>query len=190
SAQCSNSCNDGDAFAGTWSREHLWPQSSFSSNDPMYSDLHALYPCDQDVNGKRSNNPFNFVTNPTYTAGGSEGNSSYWEPRPDNRGNIARAMFYMDIRYEGEGTINLVLKNNPSQANGAGEQGVLDTLLQWHLDDPVDAAEIARNNGVYDKQGNANPFVDHPEWVAIVYGLEVTPPTDGNTLFVTSTDRA
>src|SRR5690606_7419258 len=80
--QCSTDCQDGDPFAGTWSREHLWPQSTFDDDEPMRSDIHALYPCDQDVNNARSNKPYNVVTTPTYTAGGSEGDSNFWEVRP------------------------------------------------------------------------------------------------------------
>ena len=55
--------------------------------------------------------------------------------------------------------------------------GNLDTLLEWHIADPVDAAERVRNDLVHsDYQQNRNPFVDHPEWVVAIYGSPGSEP--------------
>ncbi|MCB1606828.1 MAG: endonuclease, partial [Xanthomonadales bacterium] len=95
---------------------------------------------------------------------------------------MARAMFYMDIRYEGgvHGITNapepdLRLTNDPSlivSTGGnapVGYMGILDTLLQWHAQDPVTPAEVVRNEVIFSFQGNRNPFIDHPEWVGCIY---------------------
>ncbi len=65
---------------------------------------------------------------------------------------------------------DLVLTDNASLIQTTQPyMGYLSVLLQWHLEDPVDAAEMARNDVVESFQGNRNPFVDHPEWVACVF---------------------
>lgn len=114
------------------------------------------------------------------TANGPLGGFEVWS---DRRGDIARALFYMDLRYEGgahqSGTPepNLVLTDDPAliQQSATGSNlavaymGKLSVLLQWHAQDPVDAKEFARNNEVFAQQGNRNPFIDHPDWVDCVY---------------------
>ena len=86
----------------------------------------------------------------------------------------------MAIRYEG-GTHgvtgfaepDLELTNNRSliQTTGIGTawMGLLDVLLAWHAEDPVDAKERDRNEVVFVFQGNRNPFVDHPEWTDCIW---------------------
>ena len=91
------------------------------------------------------------------------------------KGNMARAVFYLAIRYEGDAHANgtaepdLELTDNRAWMTSSGNggkfyMGVLSTLLQWHALDPVDARELERNEVVFGIQGNRNPFVDHPEW--------------------------
>lgn len=190
SLQCSSGgCNDGDAFTGDFNREHIWPQGSFDEDEPARSDLHALFLADADANGWRSNSSFDEVTGiPTYSFGGTIGTTSLWEPRDAIKGQIARAMLYMDVRYEGPSPIDLVLSDAPNTANDQGEQGILSTLLDWHINFPPTADEIARNNAVYDYQGNANPFIDNPGWVNIIWGID--PVSDGDTLVVSPADEA
>ncbi|GAB4198195.1 MAG: hypothetical protein Tsb002_32960 [Wenzhouxiangellaceae bacterium] len=109
-----------------------------------------------------------------------DGNTGSWEVWSDRRGDVARSIFYMDIRYEGgnhggTGQLepNLELTNDRNQiqitSSGTAFMGLLDVLLSWHLQDPVDVKEMARNEVVFSFQGNRNPFVDHPEWVACLY---------------------
>ncbi|GMH95428.1 hypothetical protein TrST_g2569 [Triparma strigata] len=95
-----------------------------------------------------------------------------WMPPAAVQGDIARAMFYMDVRYNGDDDPDLkdlVLSDCPSKDDT--KLGYLSELLRWHEADPVDSAEVARNSKVCeDYQGNRNPFVDHPEYVASIFG--------------------
>jgi len=113
------------------------------------------------------------------TTGPNDGGWQTWVKR---KGDVARACLYMDIRYEG-GTHgvtgvsepNLILTNDmtlivTSSSNvSVGYMGRLSTILQWHADDPVDANEQARNDKVFARQGNRNPFIDNPSWVSCLY---------------------
>ncbi len=166
-----------------WNREHLWCNSyGIDKRGPAYSDLHNLRPADASVNSARSNKIFDTsdTDDAKYQKPGhpeaeltSEDTDS-WEPPTNVRGEIARAAFYMDIRYSGDkGNENdLQLTNDLSAISSASVFfGKLKTLLEWHIADPVDAAERVRNDLVHsDYQKNRNPFVDHPEWVVAIYG--------------------
>jgi endonuclease I/PKD repeat protein len=189
-----------------YNREHAWAKSygfpnDGSSNYP-YTDCHHLFLCNDSYNSSRSNKPFGAVgaggsEYPTQANGGVGGGSgvypgwsnwadpTYWEVWRDRRGDVARALFYMDVRYEGgthgvtgHAEPDLVLTDNLAQITasntGVNEavayMGLLSVLLQWHAEDPVDAREQARNDAVYSHQGNRNPFIDHPEWVECVFG--------------------
>jgi len=111
---------------------------------------------------------------------GTDGNQGSFEAWADRRGDAARTLFYMGVRYEG-GTHgisgfaepDLILTNdrNLIQTTGIGTayMGLLDVLLAWHAEDPVDEKEQARNETVFVFQGNRNPFVDHPEWADCIW---------------------
>lgn len=181
-----------------YNREHTWPKSlgfpdDVSSNYP-YTDTHMLMVSDVSHNSARGNLPFGncgagaeeFATL-VYNGAGGTGQSNwrcggYWQVWNKLKGNVARAMFYMDVRYEG-GTHgvtgvaepNLILTDNAAlitQSTGNASvayMGLLNVLLQWHQQDPVDAQEQLRNDVIYSYQGNRNPFIDHPEWAACLY---------------------
>ena len=134
--------------------------------------------CDASVNSAKSNRDFSKGTTqyfddevPTgcYTA------LDIWEPRDADKGDVARALFYMAVRYEGDnGETNLELV---SYVNTAPDYqplyGNLDTLVKWHNQDPVNNWERNRNDIVYYQyQANRNPFVDHPEYVDLIWGEE------------------
>jgi endonuclease I len=168
------------AFGTTtgWNREHLWPQSyGLDGVEPSYSDLFNLRACDATVNSTRGNKYYDFSdTNaPSYNPVASPEaplcttDTDSWQPPANERGDIARAMFYMVTRYTGDTTNEpaLALTDVPALITTAnGNMGRLTTLLAWHAADPVDAAEQLRNDRIYSLyQTNRNPFVDHPEWV-------------------------
>ena len=185
-----------------YNREHSWPNSLGFPNDGStnfpYTDCHHLFLCDISYNGARDNKVYDngasswteWSTLVNAGQGGGSGtfpgnsnwtNTAAWQTWGSRKGDVARAMFYMDLCYEGgastPGGQDLRLTDNQNlidaSATGNNESiaymGKLTALLQWHQQDPVDAKEMARNNAVYAHQGNRNPFIDHPEWVACVY---------------------
>ena len=80
---------------------------------------------------------------------------------------------YMDVRYDGNDVSNvpnLMLVDQTETAKDSPLMGKLCTLLQWHNDYPVSARERERNNRIYERQGNRNPFIDHPEFAQSIYG--------------------
>lgn len=177
------------AFAtGTgWNREHMWPQSyGLDGVEPSYSDLFNLRACDENVNSSRGNKYFDTTTTngtgyafPAHIeAPLCSTDSDSWEPPLVDRGNIARAMFYMVIRYNGDVANEPALTLTDATATittANANMGKLSTLLQWHTSDPVDAAEMLRNDRIYSLyQTNRNPFVDHPEWVNLTFAPAYT----------------
>lgn len=189
---------------GGWNREHAYPQSFFNFAEPMRSDLHALFPEDVDTNTFRSNNPYGPVTaTPTYTdvlgnkRGGNAAltgasNRVVWEPSMLDRGRAARAILFMDIRYEGNRNAepDLVVNNTHPPGTGGNSMAYLSALLDWHRQYPPTAWERARNAKVYNRQKNANPFVDRPELAAVLFGGTAWSMTNGDTLSVSTTNRA
>ena len=158
-----------------WSREHVWAKShgDFGTERGAGTDVHALRPADVTVNSARNNKDFDqggeiYIDGDGPTENRTDSDS--WEPRDEVKGDVARSLFYMVVRYEGDGdepdlelvdTARSVFSNRP----GAGFHGRLSAMLKWHFEDPVDASELRRNDVVFLYQGNRNPFIDHPEWV-------------------------
>ena len=167
--------NNGGAI-GNWNREHLWPRSSGIGHDgPDNSDLFNLRPSDVQVNAERGSLIFD-NTDPKqslplqFLATGCSKDHDSWEPRNDEKGDIARSCFYMATRYDGTDpdTSNLRLSDHPHAPSA--RFGKLRTLIQWHYLDPVDQAEKKRNQRIYTHwQGNRNPFIDHPEFAGLVF---------------------
>jgi endonuclease I len=163
-----------------WNREHLWPNSlGIDDRLPAYSDLHNLRPCDANVNSARGNKWFDvsLPTDPGYARPAhaesplSATDRDSWMPAPSERGDLARALFYMDIRYEGTGgepDLRLVEDTRLITSSGTA-MGRLSTLLRWHAEDPPDDVERLRNDAVARFQGNRNPFVDEPGLAGAVY---------------------
>ena len=159
-----------------WNREHSWPKShGFSSSSAeAYTDIQHLRPSDITVNSSRGNLDFDYSDAPLPEAPANRRGSDSFEPRDAVKGDIARQMLYMDIRYEGAGsdvTPDLTLVNRIT-SSGESSLGKLCTLLAWNDADPVDVVETNRQSAIYEYQGNRNPFVDHPEWVSLFYSAD------------------
>jgi endonuclease I len=155
-----------------YSREHSYCHSwmpTFPADDPIekpeYNDQHNLYPTNlQEANTPRSNLPMGEITGNTvfkYLLGsvgyGSNGQMVY-EPREAQKGNAARAIFYMAACYNGQGGKNWQIPTNQSQ----------DILKEWHFNDLPDNYEIARHEYIYSLQNNRNPFIDSTDFVCHV----------------------
>jgi len=168
--------------AGNWNREHLWCASYGTSSGPPHTDLHHMRPESAPVNSARENYYFD-VSNPAaplYTrysnsAAGTiwSSTSTTWEPSDAAKGEVARSLLYMTIRYTGDttGEPKLTLTDATNLiVSGSTYMGRYTTLLKWHFTFPVTPAESNRNDQVYGLyQANRNPFVDHPEWVAAAF---------------------
>lgn len=170
-----------------YNREHLFPQGFFNNSDalPMVSDIHTVVPTDGFVNNGRSNYPFGIVsnTNTSYANGskwGTGNNYGYtnrvFEPIDEFKGDIARAMLYFAVRYEDNWNDSGWEAPDASPynpLNGTSDQfyetWFINTMLDWHAADPVSQRELDRNDEAYNFQGNANPFVNHPEYVALIW---------------------
>ena len=172
--RCGSYSVEGDCY----NREHIIPQSVFNEQSPMVSDAHFITPTDGKVNGIRSNYPHGTVASATYTAqnGGKLGSSSVsgysgtvFEPVNAFKGDIARMYLYFATRYE-----NTVAGYSYAMFDGSSNKvfttAFLNLLLAWHTQDPVSAREIARNNAIYARQNNRNPYIDHPEYVNQIWG--------------------
>ena len=163
-----------------WNREHTWSKShgSFGESRPAGTDLHHLRPCDATVNSAKSNRDFDeggtlYIDASPYPGydgdtGCYSSSNNTWEPRDEDKGDVARMMMYMAVRYEATDTsfdLELVDEVNTSGPN----YGKLSTLLAWHLQDPPDSREMQRNERIFERQGNRNPFIDHPEYATMLW---------------------
>ncbi|HAN19824.1 MAG: hypothetical protein A2X13_12640 [Bacteroidetes bacterium GWC2_33_15] len=158
--------NDG---AG-WSREHVWAKShgDFDEIPPAGTDTHHLRPEDISVNSARGDKDFDNGGTQHAEATECYTDADSWEPRPAVKGDVARMMFYMATRYQGEnGEPDLELVDYTGTDGPIF--GKLSTLLAWNEEDPVDDFERNRNEVVYSYQHNRNPFIDHPEFVKDIY---------------------
>lgn len=172
--QCGEYVQEGDCY----NREHSWPQSWFSGNDQAVPsrDLHHIFPTDGFVNAQRGSYPFGEVNNATWTSqnGSKLGvcNSSLgytgtvFEPIDEYKGDFARAMMYMSVRYYTE--------DEEWGSSGMTDKSVIKPwaiamLMDWSDNDPVSQKEIDRNNAVFDIQGNRNPFIDFPEYARMIW---------------------
>lgn len=132
----------------TWNREHVWPQSKLGH--ASVSDIHNLKPSTPSVNSSRGN--LNFVDR---LGGGAYGRvNGGWYPGAQDRGDIARIILYMHVRWN----LSIDLVSN------------LNLILRWHVIDPVDDFEMHRNDVLFQYQKNRNPFIDHPELAESIWG--------------------
>ncbi len=189
-----------------YNREHSWPKSygfpkDGSTNYP-YTDLHHLFIANSSYNSSRNNKIYGacndaacIVKTTDYNngRGGSavevnltlgSGTTGSWQTWPGRRGDVARALMYLAVRYEGdvhsitgvqEPDLELTNDTNLIEASKTGGNeliaymGLKSTLIAWHKEDPVDQLEQQRNDAIFLHQGNRNPFIDHPEYIACIF---------------------
>ena len=169
--------NGNGTQSNSWNREHIWPKSHGfpDDNDNAYTDVHNLKPCDRSVNSSRGTKDFDFGGNQHAEASDCLTDSDSWEPPDYVKGDIARILFYMVVRYDPgidheNNVFDLELVNYTTPNNTDPILGKLSSLLEWHLSDPVDDFEINRNEIIFGFQENRNPFIDHPNLVNYLWG--------------------
>lgn len=170
---------------GRWQREHVWPNSKLgiprvtNASRNQGSDLHNLRAI-TGINQTRSNRYFAAGSGDAKTVG-----TQGFYPGDEHKGDVARILFYMEIMYDVLSLTNNVslLENDPNTnyTEDGAYQGLLDLLIEWHKEDPVDQFEMERNNFIYSgvattpsgkeiaPQGNRNPFIDKPELVHLIW---------------------
>ena len=165
--------DDGSNKPNDWNREHIWAKSHGfpKRSQHAYTDAHHIRAADRSVNSERSNNDFADGGRPDDECTQCREGNRTWEAPPKVKGDIARMMFYMVVRYEGNDdsrTPDLELVDRKT-SSGEPYFGKLCTLLNWHFQDPVCQRERDRNNIIYSWQGNRNPFIDHPGFVSKIW---------------------
>lgn len=165
---------------GVMSREHTfahsWMPTFPSTSNDQYSDQYHLFPSHQNnANGRRSNHPFGIVANVTYQfmdgkVGTNTAGQIVYEPRDSHKGDVARALYYMMVRYDGTSgnTWNFQSLNNSTLPSLSESPQDTTILKMWNLQDPPDKWEVDRNNYIQSIQQNRNPFVDHPEYASYI----------------------
>jgi len=174
-----NQCGTYSVEGNCYNREHIVPQSVFNQLTPMRNDAHFIIATDGKVNGMRSNYPHGMVGTATNTSQngskvGSALNSGYsagysgtvFEPIDEFKGDVARYYFYFATRYENVLTTwGVPFDMFDGTTDQVFAEPFLTILMTWHTQDPVSNQEIARNDAIYARQNNRNPFIDHPEYV-------------------------
>ncbi|WP_330319557.1 endonuclease [Streptomyces clavifer] len=166
----SKSSNGGNT--GQWNREHVWAKShgDFGTSTGPGTDIHHLRPTDVQVNSIRGNKDFDNGGGAVSGAPGNYTDSDSFEPRDAVKGDVARMILYMAVRYEGGDSFADLEPNNNVNNGSAPYIGRLSVLKQWSQEDPPDSFERKRNDVIFDQyQHNRNPFIDHPEWVEAIW---------------------
>ena len=166
----------------TWNREHVWAKSRgigdvSNSTKGAGSDLHNLRACIPSINSARNNRWLAECDEPYQYDGTNTGSYTsstdwVWKPRDEDKGDVARIIFYMVTRYEGEGDepdLEMIDYFPTDKYTTEPIHALLSDLLNWHYEDPVSSFEINRNMTIYSYQENRNPFIDHPEYVGEIW---------------------
>ena len=161
--------NGGDS--GNWNREHVWAKShgDFGTSPGPGTDLHHLRPADVQVNSIRGNKDWDNGGEPVEGAPGNSTDNDSFEPHDEVKGDVARMIFYMAVRYEGTDSFPDLELNDQVENGKAPLHGKLSVLKEWHEADPPSDFERNRNDVVFDIQQNRNPFIDNPDWVGSIW---------------------
>ncbi|MET7637956.1 endonuclease [Streptomyces sp. NPDC005438] len=158
--------------SGQWNREHVWAKShgDFGTATGPGTDVHHLRPADVTVNSTRGNKDFDEGGEEVEGAPGNYTDNDSFEPRDEVKGDVARMILYMAVRYEGNDSYP-DLEPNDEVENGKNPlHGRLSVLKEWNEADPPSDFEKNRNEVIFEQfQKNRNPFIDHPEWVADIW---------------------
>lgn len=164
-----------------YNREHSFPDSWLGQTNPARSDLFHMYPTDGYVNNQRSNLPFGTVGVSSWTSlnGSKKGNSvspgysgTVFEPINEYKGDLARSMMYMSVRYYTE---DAGFGSSPATNKSDLLPWYANLMYAWHWQDTVSVKELNRNAAIFAIQKNRNPFIDHPEFAAELWFPTMAP---------------
>ncbi|MFW6285265.1 MAG: endonuclease I family protein [Bacillota bacterium] len=172
----------GETNTVEWNREHIWSKSRGDFSDASdlgpYTDTHHLVAEERVMNSIKNNRFYedcndgddDNVEDRDY--GNYTCNTWEFEPRDEVKGDTARMIFYMAVRYEDE--LDLEVVDDPDEDRSLKDPvyGDLDDLLRWHEEDPVSEKEVERNEVIYSYQDNRNPFIDNPDYVEAIWGTD------------------
>ncbi|MBD3638610.1 MAG: endonuclease [Crocinitomicaceae bacterium] len=157
---------------GEWNREHVFPKSlgspDLGTSGPG-SDAHNLRASDVQQNSNRANKTF------IDGSGVAGSNNNSWYPGDEWKGDCARIVMYMYVRY---GTRCLPSAVGTGSTN-ATDPEMMNLFLDWNVDDPVSQFEQDRNQAIYNSQGNRNPFIDNPRIATKIWGGPIAEDTWG-----------
>ncbi|KIA83750.1 endonuclease I [Kaistella solincola] len=179
--QCGSANQNREGFC--YNREHSLPKSYFGGQiAPMANDAHFVVPSDYYVNSQRGNYPYGETIAPVWvsTNGSEIGPSNFpgysgtiFEPIDQFKGDFARMHLYFVTRYESKLASFSDFQSDQNPLDGTTDRGYkqwyINLLLKWAAKDPVSQKEIDRNNAIYARQQNRNPFIDHPEWISMIW---------------------
>ncbi len=165
---------------GQTNREHVWPKNggkAFPAESKAGSDAHHLRPTETQLNSERSSLSFGIVAQTSgniakqngstnYATGDylSYKSSSFFYPGKGFRGQTARILFYVQARWGSAYDLKFVLGSGSNKTIGD-----METLMKWHLQEPVSELEEIRNEEIFKIQGNRNPFIDMPQYACSIY---------------------
>jgi endonuclease I len=165
-----------------YNREHAYPRAWFGDDFHIRGDLHNVYATDGETNSRHANWPYAEVGAASWTspAGAKLGSSSFtgyngtvFEVIDEYKGDFARTMFYMVTAYEGFMPAWKNLSTADSVLDGTTwpslDAWAIKQWYKWHVQDPVSQKELSRNDSAFSVQGNRNPFIDHPEYVQLIW---------------------
>ena len=159
------SCHTSSCF-GLWNREHVFPKSLASPNlvtnfPGAGTDVHNLRACDYSTNTSRSNKKFD-----AGNGNSSSNNQGNWYPGDEWKGDVARIIMYIYLRYPNQcEPTNVGIGTQLFSPNG----DMPDVFLNWNFSDPVSEFEETRNNSIANVQGNRNPFIDNPYLATLIW---------------------
>lgn len=123
-----------------------------SSNKGHFSDMHNLITSTRDANQSLHND--NFFKDENGSSKDPYKENGYFYPGDEFKGDVARILFYMSLMYP------YLTLGDETNSKGSIFYGYLETLRRWDKEDPVSQEEIDRNNLIFEKQRNRNPFID------------------------------
>ena len=149
---------------GLWNREHVFAKSLAtpaleSTSAGSGTDLHNLRAIDCQMNSTRNNNVFED------SSGNAALTTNGFYPGDEFRGDVARIIMYMYLRYPTQ-----TAPNDVGYGNNTYHSDIPDVFLEWNQEDPPSAIEILRNDTFETKQGNRNPFIDNPYIAQLIWG--------------------